>query len=255
MSAGKANCLICGEPIVYWEEAQEVTCAICGKKETGHSVCSAGHYVCDACHRSKGVDFILDLCGKATSTNPIEILNEAMSDKSIYPNGPEHHTLVGAAIISAYANAGGKMPQGEPLDKEAALAELRKRSLQVPGGTCGFWGTCGAAVSSGQAMSIITGSTPMKQEPWALCQKLTSIALGNMAEIGGPRCCKRMGYISVLAAAPFINQELGSAMTLPDEVTCTFFQRNAECRKKDCPFFPGANADVKAKFQPKHADC
>ena len=48
MSAGKGICLVCGEPLAYFEEAQDVTCQICGKKETGHSVCVEGHYVCDA---------------------------------------------------------------------------------------------------------------------------------------------------------------------------------------------------------------
>lgn len=250
MAAGKANCLVCEEPIVYWEEAQEVTCVICGKKEMGHSICSAGHYVCDSCHRTEGVDYIIGLCGQSESTNPIEIVDEAMNDKSIYPNGPEHHTLVGAALISAYANAGGKNTKGEPLDKTAALAEMRKRSMSVPGGACGLWGTCGAAVSAGQAMSILNGSTPMTQEPWAQCQRLTSMILGRLADLGGPRCCKRMCYTAILTAVPYIDTLLGVSMQLPDEVVCTFFRRNAECRRKECPYFPGANEDVKAAFQP-----
>ena len=84
MSAGKANCLVCGEPIVYWEEAREVTCVICGKTEIGHSICEAGHYVCDACHRSEGVDYIMGLCSGSMSVDPVEIMTEAMNDKSIY---------------------------------------------------------------------------------------------------------------------------------------------------------------------------
>ena len=190
MPTAKANCLICGEPLVYWEEAREVTCHICGKKDFGRCVCSAGHYVCDTCHRAEGVAYIIGLCSKSTSTNPIEIINEAMKDKSIYPNGPEHHTLVGAALIAAYSNAGGRDSKGDPIDKDAALEELKKRSLQVPGGACGFWGTCGAAVSAGQAMSVLNGSTPMTQDPWAQCQRLTSKILGRLADAGGPRCCQ-----------------------------------------------------------------
>ena len=55
----------------------------------------------------------------------------------------------------------------------------------------------------------------------------------------------------MLTAVPFINRQLGSKMTLPNEVTCTFFARNAECRRAECPFFPNANEDVKAAFQPR----
>lgn len=250
MAAGSANCLMCGEPIIYWEEAQEVTCLMCGKRESSHSLCSAGHYVCDVCHRTEGVNFIIALCAEAASTNPIEIMNVAMNDRSIYPNGPEHHTLIGAALIAAYANSGGKNSKGESFDKDAALNELRNRSLRVPGGTCGFWGACGSAVSAGQAMSILNGSTPMTRDPWAQCQRLTSIILGKMADIGGPRCCKRAGYVSVITAVPYINQVLHSSMELPDAVTCSFFRSNGECIKMSCPFFPGASSEVKTSFRP-----
>ena len=248
MSAGKANCLVCGEPLVYWEEAQEVTCVFCGKKEFGHSICEAGHYVCDTCHRSQGVDYIMGLCSDSTSTDPVAIMTEAMNDKSIYPNGPEHHTLVGASLITAYANAGGRFPHD--WSKDQALAELKKRSMQVPGGTCGFWGVCGAAASVGQAMSVMNGSTPMTQEPWAQCQRLTSLVLGRLADLGGPRCCKRVGYVALVTAVPYVNELLGSNMQLPKKITCTFFSRNAECRRNECPWFPNADAEIAEKYQP-----
>lgn len=232
MSAGKANCLICGQPIVYFEEAQEVECAVCGKKETGHCVCKDGHYVCDACHRTKGAEFALELCGASTSKNPIEILIQAMSDKSIYPNGPEHHTLVGATLLAAYRNAGGD------IELSRALDELKKRSLQVPGGTCGFWGCCGAAISAGQALSIANGSSPMTRVPWAQCQRLTSDILGRLADLGGPRCCKRCGFVAIEVAVPHFAQVTGVQMELPERIACTFADRNAECLREKCPYSP-----------------
>ena len=65
---------------------------------------------------------------------------------------------VEAALLTAYKNAGGE------LDLEKALTEMQNRGKQVPGGICGFWGSCGAAVSTGIFLSIITGSTPLSQE-------------------------------------------------------------------------------------------
>ena len=253
MELNKSNCLVCGEPLVYWDQAREVTCHLCGKPGTAHETCRDGHYVCDACHRAKGVDNTIDCCLSSTSRDPIAIMNEAMTDPFVFANGPEHHTLIGAALITAYANAGGTGPAGEPFEKTAALMELKSRSAQVPGGACGFWGTCGAAVSAGQALSIITGSTPLAREPFAHCQRLTSLVLGRIADAGGPRCCKRNGYLAALTSVPFFNKLLGVSMELPSEVTCAFYAKNAQCLRKECPFFPAADDDVRAAFKPNAA--
>lgn len=234
MSASKANCAVCGKPLKYFEAAQPVVCEMCGVCETGHSICEAGHYVCDACHRQRGVDFIMETCRTSGSTNPIELAQQIMADRSIYPNGPEHHSLVGAVLLAAYKNAGGN------IDLDAALEELRVRSMQVPGGTCGFWGCCGAATSAGQFYSIISGSTPMTQDPWAETARLTSRILGRLADVGGPRCCKRTSFTAIRESVDYVAEVRGVQMQLPKRITCTFMANNAQCRKKDCPFFPGA---------------
>ena len=244
----QVNCFVCGEPLVYLEQSRELTCCLCGATETSNATCQAGHFVCNACHRREGVDRMIELCLHETSTDPIGILTKAMHDDAVLQNGPEHHTLVGASLVTAYANAGGRAPNGEPLNKQAALNEMKARSMQVPGGTCGFWGTCGAAASVGQALSILNGSSPLAQEPWAQCQRLTSMVLGRLADIGGPRCCKRTGYVALLVATPYVNRVLGSSMTLPDQVVCSFFRRNQQCKRADCPFFPGAGDAAKAIY-------
>lgn len=234
MAAGLAVCLVCGKPLEYFEEAQTVTCEICGAEDTGHSVCVDGHYVCDRCHRAGGVDWIMDYCESCSSRNPVEIAQALMDNQAIYPNGPEHHTLVGAALMTAYANASGV------IELPGALAELRQRSMAVPGGACGFWGTCGAAVSAGQFYSIISGSTPMTREPWAQTQRLTSRILGRLADLGGPRCCKRTCYAALEETAGYLQETRGVALDMPEQITCTHFPCNAECLKTECPYFPGS---------------
>ena len=93
MSIGQANCAVCGGKIVYFQEAQTATCDLCGKEDMAHCICEHGHYVCDACHRSNGVEACINYCLASSSKNPIEIAQAIMDDRSIYPNGPEHHTL------------------------------------------------------------------------------------------------------------------------------------------------------------------
>lgn len=231
MTIGKANCLICESPLVYTDEAFEVTCEICGKREMGHCTCSNGHHVCDDCHSDGGVRSGIAFALHTDSTNPIFIFNRMLADESISPNGPEHHTLVGAALVAAYANAGGD------IDKEAAVKELRRRASQVPGGACGYWGCCGAAISAGQFMSIALKASPLTPEPWGITQKLTSIILGRIAEIGGPRCCKRTGFTAILCAIDYVAEVTGVRMIKPAAVRCSFSGNNAECLKESCPYY------------------
>jgi hypothetical protein len=104
------------------------------------------------------MDSIIAICLNSKSDNPIEILEEMMSMPSCHMHGPEHHTMVGSALLTAYKNAGGE------IDLESALGEMQKRGKQVPGGACGFWGACGAGISTGMFISIALKATPLAGE-------------------------------------------------------------------------------------------
>ena len=223
------ECLICKAPLVYLNEDAEMTCAICGKTERSKARCTAGHYVCDDCH-TQGIDAIFGVCLASQSKNPIEILNGLMALPFSHMHGPEHHTMVGAALLTAYRNAGGE------IDLEKALVEMRSRGKNVPGGICGFWGACGAGISTGMFISIVTGSTPLKNEPFGLSNKMTARSLSAIGEIGGPRCCKRDSYLSILQAIDFVKEQLGVEMEKGD-IVCAYSAQNNQCIRARCPFF------------------
>lgn len=237
MAHNHTGCVICGAPLIYKNASEIVKCAVCGKEEETNCACENGHFVCNDCHRQKGIEMVVDYCSKTASKNPIEIAMDMMDDESIFQNGPEHHTLDGAALLAAYKNAGGE------IEIEPALKELCKRSSLVPGGTCGFWGVCGAATSAGQFWSIVTKSSPLAEEPWAQCQELTSRILGQLAELGGPRCCKRNGFTGIQEAVKFAEEKKGVQMDLPEKIVCHYFRGNKECIKKRCPYFPKKEAN------------
>lgn len=232
MTTSTNNCLICGALLVYSDAPRDVVCAVCGKPDRGTVTCEAGHYVCDSCHRAGGVSRILKECRTSTSTDPIRIAQEVMADDAIYQNGPEHHTLAGAALLCAYKNAGGAV------DYERALNALEQRSVQVPGGACGYWGVCGAAISAGQFYSIITQGTPLTPKQWGDSARLVARILERLADIGGPRCCKRTCFTSIAVAAEYVQETLGVTMDLPESIRCTFMPGNKECLKSACPYFP-----------------
>ena len=144
-------------------------------------------------------------------------------------HGPEHHVMVGAALLTAYHNAGGDIALSD------TLMEMLRRGKSVPGGACGFWGACGAGISTGMFVSIISRSTPLTDEPFALSHKMTAAALGQIGEIGGPRCCKRDSFLSILTAIDFVKEYFGIALQKP-EVVCRYAAQNNQCIGKRCPF-------------------
>ena len=233
----RGACLICGADLVYFQEAKEMTCVFCGKRELSHASCKDGHYVCDACHARKGIEAVMRECRTTKSRNPIEIMQKIMADPYIYMHGPEHHVMAGAALLAAYHNSDGEV------DLDWALAEMKERGGQVPGGVCGFWGCCGAGVSTGIYMSIITKATPLSGKSWGLSNRMTSRALNAIGEIGGPRCCKRDTFTAVKEAVQMTKEELGIEMELPEKIECGFYVENQQCLRGKCPYHPKGTGD------------
>ena len=227
----RSGCLICGKPLEYYDTEREMTCAICGKRFPSAAGCVDGHYICDRCHAKQGIETILAYCRKSDSKNPITMVQGMMDDPFIYMHGNEHHIMVGAALISAYHNAGGKV------ELEAALREMEARGGKYPGGACGFWGCRGAAVSAGMFWSIVTGTTPLSGKTWGLANQITAGALQEIGMSGGPRCCKRNSFTAICTAAAFVKENLGIDMELPEKIECRYFMDNQQCIRNKCPYY------------------
>lgn len=226
----REECLICNAPLEYLEKDTQMECAICHKTEKSKTRCVNGHYVCNECHTS-GMDSMIRLCLEETSKDPIKIADRLMSQPFCHMHGPEHHVIVGSALLTAYKNAGGEINLSD------ALTEMMSRGKGVPGGACGFWGACGAGISSGMFVSIISKSTPLANEPFALSNQMTSTALSKIGGIGGPRCCKRDSFLSILSAIDFVEEHFGIKMDR-SKLICGRSAQNNQCIGKRCPFSP-----------------
>ncbi len=225
----KEECLICKAPLAYLEKDSEMECALCRKKYASKTKCKNGHYVCDACH-TRGMDAVIGVCLSKTSKNPIAIFDKLTAMPFCHMHGPEHHILVGSALLTAYHNAGGE------INLSSALTEMQARGRKVPGGACGFWGACGAAVSAGMFVAIITNSTPLAVKAWGLSNRMTAAALNEIGEINGPRCCKRNSYTAMRAAVHFVSQHLGVEMK-STEIVCSYSDKNNQCIQSRCPYY------------------
>ncbi|HEY6001934.1 MAG TPA: DUF5714 domain-containing protein [Anaeromyxobacter sp.] len=227
-----SGCLVCGEDLEYLSRAEPMTCARCGAARASTARCRAGHFVCDGCHSATAKDAIERFCAATESRDPLQIARTLMRHPSLKLHGPEHHFLVAAALTAAHANA-----RGIPAEKARLVAEARRRSEPVGGGFCGFQGACGAAVGVGIYVSLATGATPLATEGWALANGATAKALGALARVGGPRCCKRTSWLALLGAVQYARAHLGVEMGGRGEA-CTYSEVNAECIRARCPFYP-----------------
>lgn len=277
MIAGKniGGCLICGEPLVYNDTSKEMRCEACGKTFETNVCCTRGHYICDDCHAAPAESTVRTIAANAASTDAIEIANQMMMAQGIHMHGPEHHFLVGAALFAAYYNAtrhatnntanndtnhginhttnnatnhGISHTTNHDINFDTALNAIIARGKMVPGGFCGLAGCCGAAVSAGIFYSVIKKTTPLSKDPWSVGMSLTASCLNAISKYGGPRCCKRDTFSSIIAAVEFLKENDGviisnnnissNNMSSNDKVICQFSKENHECLKEACPFYP-----------------
>ena len=178
---------------------------------------------------------IVETCLQDKSKNPIEIFYNIANQDYVRMHGPEHHVLDGAALLTAYFNAGGD------INLKDSLYELMRRGLQMPGATCGMWGVCGAVSSMGAALSIIDKTGPLSiDNSWGKHMTFTSNALAGLAQVGGPRCCKRDAFISFQKVIEHINENYEVKLESSD-IVCYFNEQNEQCIKERCPFYAGVD--------------
>ena len=145
----KTGCLLCGKPLVYFDRTRPMRCAICGKEAGANCSCEEGHFVCDSCHESSSIAFFVPLLLASAEKDPLVLFEQVVALRQVHMHGPEHHVIVPCVLLTAYRNNGGA------IELESALKEAVRRASQVPGGTCGYWGVCGAAAGAGIYMSIL----------------------------------------------------------------------------------------------------
>jgi hypothetical protein len=143
-------------------------------------------------------------------------------------HGPEHHFLVPVVLLTTYYNI-----KGDREEKTRKIKEARMRSSNILGGFCGFYGDCGAAVGTGISMSLVAGSTPLSKKARRLSNLMTTKSLHLAAIHGGPRCCKRNTFLSIIEAVNFLRDNFGMVVNINKNIKCVYSPLNKECLKEN----------------------
>ncbi|ROQ90141.1 DUF5714 domain-containing protein [Desulfosoma caldarium] len=233
----RSGCMVCGEPLCYAPSERLQTCTYCGDRFLSSAHCVKGHFVCDACHSGDALAVMEHLCLSSNETDLILLMDKIRRHPAMPVHGPEHHALVPAVIVTASRNA------GEAVSDEAIRSALRRGS-QVPGGSCGFMGCCGAAVGVGIAFSILLEANPVKGRQRCVAQQATLAALAAISSLDAARCCQRDSWIALKKAAELSEPFLGRSLSANHTLKCRQQARNLECEGARCPVMRSLNGRV-----------
>ncbi len=225
-----ADCMVCGRPLQYLDNDRQETCVLCGRSLAANAICTEGHFVCDACHSRDILKFVRYVCTHTEAADMIELLNQLRRHPSFPLHGPEHHFAIPGVILAVYRNLGGAVT-------EADILTAIDRGRNVPGGACGFWGTCGAAIGVGIAFGIILHSNPLAPQARQQVQQISQAVIKKLNIHEAARCCQREAWTALVAAAELSKVYLPVKLKAQGDVQCRQQGKNQECIRQACPYF------------------
>jgi MoaA/NifB/PqqE/SkfB family radical SAM enzyme/SAM-dependent methyltransferase len=236
------GCMVCGSDLHYFTTARTMDCSYCGRGFQANGCCEEEHFVCDSCHRENGLEVIKSICCSTSEKDMITLLELIRSHPAIPMHGPEHHAMIPGIILACYRNSGGD------IQEEAILTGIT-RGADIPGGVCGFWGACGAAVGAGIAVSTILAATPLTPASRQTAQSFSAKILTVIAGYRGGRCCQRETWLALHETARLSQEFLGISMVANSPLRCAQYGRNKECIRKQCPLWENRVQDLEPELQ------
>ena len=230
------RCPLCGEKLAIMKEAVDMRCAVCGDAFYTDGLCKNKHYVCGGCQLERALEKIASGCLNINSNDALAIGYELLMSRWIAVNGPEHHFLTAAALLTAYHRR-YSVDNIAGADIEDALREARSRTMKIPDGACGFWGCCGAAAAAGIFVSLVLKAMPSSGTERGAANRVTAQALARISETGEPRCCKRETFTAIFTASRFAEEQWGLPLTDYQGAECHFYHLNDDCAKERCSFY------------------
>ncbi len=226
----RSGCMCCGKELLYFSERWEMTCHYCGQTRLGDGCCHEGHFVCNHCHQENGLEVIRSICTTTREQDMIKLLTIIRNHSSIPMHGPEHHAMIPGILLACYRNCGGE------ISSKDILTGIN-RGADVPGGICGFWGACGAAIGIGIGVATIFSATPLTPGPRQLAQEFSGRILTTLAGRKAGRCCQRETYMALTETARLSSELLPLSLKAEAELHCDQYLKNKECIRAQCPLW------------------
>lgn len=235
--------MICGAPLEYLEQWQELTCTYCGATEQGYIKCSHDHYICDSCHNLGSRNAIEEIAYSTKSQDPIEIAELMISNPSLPMLGCQHAFIAAGALMAAIKNNGFSKITNDDI-KEA----FKRAERQAIGGYCGLTGVCGITPAIGACFSILFGAKCGKDMEQRITMEATTRVSRTITDLTGPSCCKAYVRTALNAAVDLIREVFNIALPMHDSApSCAHSDKHPHgCRETKCPYFPQDLTDMQS---------
>ncbi|MCE1227223.1 MAG: DUF5714 domain-containing protein [Geobacteraceae bacterium] len=227
----QSGCMVCGAELIYRTTEQLASCHYCGKQLASNACCQQGHFVCDSCHTGDALELIEHLCAASSTTDAIQLFSSIRQHPAMPLHGPQYHALVPGVLLACLRNA------GHPVTDEQLHAAIQ-RGGEVSGGSCGFWGVCGAATGVGIGFSVLLEATPLKAAARQTVQEIVQQVLAEIAGYQAARCCQRDCWIALRTGMQLAAERWQLSIAEVEPFACTQMARNKECLGLDCPLWP-----------------
>ncbi len=226
----RAGCMVCGKELEYFKTSELKKCFYCSKEFSANAVCKNDHFVCDTCHGMDALAFVKELLVNTKETDLIGLLNKIRSHPSFSLHGPEHHHAIPGVITTVYRNLGGDITDQD-------ILTAIERGSAIPGGSCAFWGGCGAPLGAGIGFGVILHANPLTPASRQIVQNIVSEITGETGKICAARCCQRESWITLLKVSEISERYLDIKLPANGKRVCTQMEQNRECIKSGCPFY------------------
>jgi len=180
------------------------------------------------------INLVTDFCLNSNSTNPLEMAIDIMKLPQVPMISGLHHPIIAGVLVTAYKNKTGQLT-----DDDIKLAI--RRGSTIPAGFCALYGSDGAALATGIAMSVIQKTSPLAEKDIerSIAHRMTSLGLSAIANNRGNRCCKRSTFDVINAANQYIREALRVELDqIPlTKQNCEFSQNFELCNKEICRYY------------------
>ncbi len=228
-----SGCMVCGAPLKYLDQDRQQDCHFCGGTGTTRAMCTNGHFVCDTCHAEDARQVIERVCLVTGETDMLRLFDAISAHPAFPDNGPEYHALVPGVILATGRNLGLQ------ISNETLLTGIR-RGAQVAGGSCAYWGVCGAATGVGVAFSLLLEANPMKAAARQAVQTVVQQVLAKISALQAARCCRRDSVLALRKAAQLSEGLLAVALQAKDGIGCSSRRQKDGCLGGNCPLLKGS---------------